>query len=119
MSTRPGRFPPDLAIFLRGPIIMAVIAIALGLLFPLFNLVRHPTPSAWLATFYAAFIGAALGVVLLFCAKLPQYRAGIFFRFGSSRLPPWSQRLYRLAYVFIVASCLILFMLLTNGSRIR
>jgi hypothetical protein len=98
--------------------IMAVIATALGFLFPLFNAVRHPTPSAWLATFYAASTGAAIGVVLLFCGKLPQYRAGIFFRFGSAHLPPRSQRLYRLAYVFIVASCLIFLMLLMSLSRV-
>jgi hypothetical protein len=119
MSTHRGRFPPDMAVLLLPPIILVVMLVALSFLFPFFNAVRHPTPAGWLVALYLATAGATIGTILLFCAKLPQYRSGIFFRFGPSHLPLRSQRLYRLAYRFIVPSCLALLILLMIASRVR
>jgi hypothetical protein len=108
-----------MAVLLFQPIAVIVMMVALGLLFPFFNAVRHPTPTGWLTTLYVATAAAAVGIVLLFCAKLPQYRAGIFLRFGSSHLPLRSQRLYRLAYRVIIPSCVTLLILLAVASRVQ
>jgi hypothetical protein len=88
-----------------------------GSLFPTINLLRHPTGLTWLWTFGIATGAALLGTVLLFVAKLPQYRTGIFLRLGARHLPPREQRLYRVSFWLIVPSVLVLVALLFASHR--
>lgn len=60
-----------------------------------------------------------MGTVLLFFAKLPQYRAGDFLRVGCRHLPPTQQRLYRGAYWLIIPSLVVLLALLSVGGRFQ
>jgi len=108
-----------MAVLLSQPVIVITMVIAISFLFPIFNALRHPTPAGCLTVLYIATGTAAVGIVLLFCAKLPQYKQGVFLRFGASGLPPRSQRLYRLAYRLIVPSCPALLVLLAIASGVR
>jgi hypothetical protein len=58
--------------------------------------------------FYSALASGALGAVLLFLAKLPLYRKGQFLAFGPGALTGHYRKLYRLAYVFLAISVLLL-----------
>ncbi|RYD75035.1 MAG: hypothetical protein EOP84_18925 [Verrucomicrobiaceae bacterium] len=120
MSPRRNHFPRDLHLLIFQPVLMLVMMVALSsILFPLINGIRHPSPSGWLIAFYIATSAALLGTGLLFFAKLPQYRAGSFWRLGFRHLPALHQRLYRLAFLLIVPSCLALLLLLMLGARVR
>ena len=56
----------------------------------------------------------ASGIVLLFFAKLPLYRQGKLWTFGSSGLPEKNRRLYRIAYWFIGAGVFFLVVMLVG-----
>ena len=49
----------------------------------------------------------ALGIILLFFARLPLYRQRRFFDFGPKALSAFHRKLYRLAYLFVVGSVLL------------
>src|SRR6476659_3902647 len=106
-------FPLDLAALLSFPITALAVMLLMQPLFPVIHWLRHPTPVAWLWALGAATVAAIIGTALLFIAKLPQYRAGIFLRVGSQHLPPRHQRLYRAAFWLIVPSILVLVALLS------
>jgi hypothetical protein len=110
-------FPPDLAALLFSPIIMTAVSLLLGSLFPMIHRLRNPTPHAWLWALGIATSTSILGIVLLFVAKLPQYRAGIFLRVGSHHLPPRHQQLYRLSFSLIIPSVIVLSALLWAAHR--
>jgi len=97
---------------------MGGVAVICTFLFPVVAVLRRPTVDAWLNCVYGALLTAAVGTLLLFCAKIPQYRAGVFWRIGCSHFPPRSRQLYRLACLLIVPSCLVLIGLLLVAHRI-
>ena len=68
------------------------------------HLRRHDS----LPVYIVAVLAGAVGVVLLFFARLPQYRRRQFFTFGSRHLDTAHRRLYRLAYFFVVVSGIVL-----------
>ena len=88
--------------------VMLVLAMCTALLGPWLASVRqgNPTPV------YASLVLAAIGVILLFFARLPLYREKKFFTFGSRHLKGIHKKLYRLAYCFIGASIVIMLFLL-------
>ncbi len=112
-------FPLDLAALLFSPIIIAAVALLMGSLFPVISWLRHPTPVSWLWALAIATGTSIVGVVLLFLAKLPQYRAGIFWRVGSQHLPPLQQQLYRASFWLIVPSVIVLLALLSALHRFQ
>lgn len=112
-------FPLDLAALLFSPIIFGAVALLMGSLFPMINWLRHPTPLSWLWALGIATGTSLLGMVLLFLAKLPQYRAGVFLRVGCHHLPPRQQQLYRISFWFIIPSVLILSALLAVAPRFQ
>ncbi len=57
---------------------------------------------------WIALILAIVGLTLLFLAKLPLYRQGEFFTFGSKAMPEKSRRVYRIAYGVIGSSIILL-----------
>jgi len=83
------------------------------------SLIPPLSPGAWFAALSVAATLSLCGTLLLFAAKLPQYRAGIFWRFGSRRLPLFQQKLYRAAYCLIIPGCAALLLLLLLGLRVR
>ena len=101
------------------PLVIAAFAIAFGFLFPIVSAVSHPSASGWFTTFQVATGASIIGALLLFFAKLPQYRAGILWRIGSRHLPPFHQRLYRFAFLLLIPSCLALFILIPLASYVR
>lgn len=72
------------------------------LLFPFYIIVMAYLLTAVVAhpTFFAilGFFLMVVGAVLLFLARLPLYRRGIFWSIGPSQLPKKSQLLWKLAY---------------------
>lgn len=55
-----------------------------------------------------------LGIALLFAAKLPAFRQGIWLSFGAGKLPARSQQLYLAAYVCVALGCV-----LTLGTMVE
>lgn len=104
------RFPLDLSVLLF-PIPFLIVSLLMAPLFAIVNWLRHPTPSAWLWAVGIASCTAVFGTVVLFVAKLPQYRAGIFLRIGSQHLPIREQRLYLISWWLIVPSIFVLLVL--------
>jgi len=58
--------------------------------------------------FYSGLGIGSLGIVLLFFARFPLYRQHKFLTFGPRELPAVHRKLYWLAYLFVVASVLLL-----------
>ena len=119
MTPHRNHFPQDMLALLVQPLVIAAFAIAFGSLLPIIFAVSHPSASGWFTTFYIATGASVFGALLLFFAKLPQYRAGIFWRIGSRHLPPFHQRLYRFAFLLLVPSCLALLILIPLAPRVR
>ena len=65
-----------------------------------------------LTLFWIAVSVAIVGLFLLFTARLPLYRQGKFFTFGSKTLPEKHKIVYRIAYYMIVASMVIMLLLM-------
>ena len=112
------RFPLDLA-YLLSPLPLIVAAVFGSLFFRITWWLVYPTPQAWLGILGFAFTTALTGALLLLWAKLPQYRAGIFFRVGCRQLPPLHQRLYRLAFRLIVPSLIVVSVMLLTAKAFR
>lgn len=108
---------PDLAAIRSFLVIVLAVALLMEAFFPVIPWLRHPTALAWLWALGVATATSLFGLVLLFRAKLPQYRAGHFFRVGSRDLPPRGQRLYRTAFWLIVPSIIVLLALLSAVHR--
>ncbi|MEP6671112.1 MAG: hypothetical protein ABJF10_18270, partial [Chthoniobacter sp.] len=110
-------FPLDLSALLSIPLVVLGISFLMGALFPAISWFRHLTGLPWLWALGIATGTSFLGTLLLFLAKLPQYRAGIFLRVGSHHLPPREQRLYRVSFWLIVPSIVVLFALLPAAAK--
>ena len=119
MNSRWKHFPKDMAALLFQPLGCLTVAVTIGYVFRVVSAIRHPTVSGWLLTFHVATAVSIVGVILLLLAKLPQYRSGVFWRIGFRHLSPFHQRLYRLAFLLIVPSCLALLILIPLASRVR
>lgn len=93
--------PPTAWLLLAVP----CLTIGASLLLPV--LLRLKT--AELSTWYGLGVGTgALGIVLLFFARLPLYRARKWFSLGPGELDRPHRRLYGLAYLLITCSVLLL-----------
>lgn len=79
-------FPPDL--FLLSGLPFLAIALFSSWLFGLRG-------DEWIIAYASAFLVSAVGGTLLFFAKLPLYREGIYFSFGSRSLPDRMRVSYR------------------------
>ena len=107
---RPERhFPRDM-LFLFGLQVIgpAIVLIIVGCFLP----VVLSTRQGDLRLFWIALVLAVTGLLLLFIARLPLYRQGKYFTFGSKALPEGRRRMYRIAYVFIGLSAAIMLLLL-------
>jgi hypothetical protein len=112
-------FPLDLAALLFLPIIALGVMLLMERISPIINWLRHPTAFAWLWALGIVTGTSILGTLLLFLAKLPEYRVGIFFRVGCHHLPPPQQRLYRVSFWLIVPSIIVLLVLLSAAYRFQ
>ena len=97
--------PPDLAcLFGLWVILPGVIILTACLLTALERLKEANAVDL----FYSGLALGCFGIVLLFLARLPLYRQRRFWTFGPSALPNLYRKLYWLAYLFVVASVLLL-----------
>ena len=94
-------FPADL-LFASG-IPIAVVAIAVSSLGSLL-LLRGPE---WIIAFSVSIAIALVGAVLIFRAKIPLYRKGIFWTVGLSDLPESSHSTYRWGIRISIIGCIL------------
>ena len=66
------------------------------------------------ALLYVALSMAGVGIILLFCARLPLYQQHKYFSVGPKSLPLKSRRLYWVAYVFLGLSVAIMLLILVR-----
>jgi hypothetical protein len=97
-------FPADLAALFKFDLVLPLIAIGASCLLSLFGFLK--TENA-IILFYAALGIGALGIFLLFFARLPLYRQHRFWTFGPRELPSLNRKLYWLSYLSVVASVLL------------
>src|SRR5436190_13258669 len=95
------RFPADLRMLFSTEAIMLMVGVVVAFAFSAVGWLSELTPVAWSWWVRSSLAMALLGAAMLFVAKLPQYRAGAFFRFGSRHLPRRHQRLYWVALAVI------------------
>jgi nitric oxide reductase large subunit len=108
-----GYVPRDWLVLLGLQVIIPAIGIiAACFLVALFRARQGDPTLLWVALALAV-----TGVVLLFVARLPLYRQGKFFTFGSQSLPETHRRLYWIAYVFIILSLLVMLAVAAALSR--
>ncbi len=87
---------------------LQVIIPAIGIIAACFLVALFRARQGDLTLLWIALALGVTGVVLLFVARLPLYRQGKFFTFGSEDLPETHRRIYRIAYVFIILSVLLI-----------
>ena len=97
-------FPRD---WLAVIIYMTGIPLLMGILMPTMARAMNTNPTYTMLASYAAGLS---GVILLFLARLPLYRQGRFWTFGSKELDRPHRFFYNVAYVFIVV-CIILILI--------
>jgi hypothetical protein len=101
-------FPPDMVLFGVNFIIL-LIALLCGWFLTLLS--RLKSTGDLTLVWFALALGA-IGVALLFAARLPLYQQRRFFVFGSRQLDEKHRRLYRWAYKFVGVSVGLLILLL-------
>ena|ERR1700693_649741 len=89
-------------------VVLPLTAIITAMILPALSFVRSVH---LIEAFWVTLIVAGIGVGLLFWARLPLYRQGKYFSFGSRALPPSSVPFYRAAYVLLIPSVLFLLLL--------
>jgi hypothetical protein len=97
--------PPDWLAQLSLLLVLPTIAILASILLPALSFLKAADA---LNLFYSGLVIGSLGIVLLFFARFPLYRQHKFFTLGPRELPPFHRKLYWLAYLFVVASVLLL-----------
>jgi len=97
--------PPDWIVLISFLLIIPTITILAAILLPALNFLES---AGALNLFYSGLGIGSLGIVLLFFARFPLYRQHKFLTFGSRELPAFHRELYWLAYLFVVASVLLL-----------
>jgi len=107
--------PADQWITVWGLWIIAIMAIVPTQIFFFF---RALTGMEWIRCYVSALVIAAVGVALIFIAKLPLYRRRMFFTFGSRALPEPRRPFYRWGYRCVAfAIALLLCLLLFRNAR--
>jgi len=100
--------PPDVLALMFLPLIVSVISIlSASLLWPVLR-------GGVLSVFLAAVAAGVVGVALLFFARLPLYRSGLFFSFGPGSLDARHRKLYRRAYGLVAVSVFVMLALLVT-----
>jgi hypothetical protein len=89
-------------------LIIAVIAIIASQALEFFTSLCG-TP--WIWCYGVGLFIAAVGILLIFCAKLPLYRQRRFLTFGSRALPDSSRSFYRWGYRCVLFAVALLFCL--------
>ena len=82
----------------------------------LFFFFRALTGTEWIRCYVSALIIAAIGISLIFTAKLPLYRSRMFFTFGSRALPEPRRPFYRWGYRCVAFAIALLLCLLLFGK---
>jgi hypothetical protein len=94
--------PPDMVALIFSPlIIIAMALLTTSLLWPVLR-------GGVLSLFLAAVAAGVLGVGLLFFARLPLYRRGMFFSFGPRLLDARHRKLYWRAYGLVAVSIFVM-----------
>jgi len=101
------QFPHDFAFIFGSHFSLITVGLLAGLIVPLANSTIKGDPTL----LAVACLGSLIGCVLLFLAKLPLYKKGVFFTMGRSMLPSRSRRLYCAAYFFILPSIALLILI--------
>ena len=97
--------PPELGCFFMLPSQIVILILSSYIVFPLINELK----SGDAVRLYSAGLGCGvIGIVLLFFARLPLYRQRRFWTVGPRELDRFHRKLYKLAYVFVVLSILLL-----------
>src|SRR5437763_194788 len=99
------RLPADMVIQTLLPVFLILVGIVASVVLPILQRIRRA--DSW-AVFGVAVLAGALGVLLLFLARLPLYRQRQFFTFGPRLLGAAHRRLYWLSYCFVGVSVLLL-----------
>ena len=99
----------DIPGLLGSLLITPLIGILAAMILPAVSFARN---GHLVEAFWITLTVAGIGVGLLFWARLPLYRQGKYFSFGSRALPPSSVPFYRAAYVLLIPSVLFLLLLL-------
>jgi len=86
-------------------LIIPAITILATILLPILSLLEA---AGALNLFYSGLGIGSLGIVLLFLARFPLYRKHNLLTIGPRELPAFHRKLYWLAYLFVVASVLLL-----------
>lgn len=105
--------PPDIAFIYGLPFILIPIGLLSAMLLPSLNLARNTGDRTLL---YMAVAIGAIGITLLFFARLPLYRQRRFFTFGSRALDDRHKRLYRWSYR-LIGVCVLLLVALILALR--
>src|SRR5687767_14079788 len=85
--------------------VVAIIAIVASQLLTFFMALTGPS---WIWCYGIALAVAVVGVALIFAAKLPLYREGRFFTFGSKALQQGRCSLYRWGYRCVIFAAALL-----------
>lgn len=93
--------PPEHWVAVWGMVVIAITGIIAVQLVSWFHTL---TPAAWIRCYGAAVLFGAVGVGLLFYAKLPLYRERRFFTFGARALPEERRVFYRWSYRCAIVS---------------
>lgn len=100
--------PPDWRLILSWYVIVLPTAILTAMFMAALGAAAQgDTTLPWIA-----FVIGAVGITMLFFARLPLYRQRRFFSFGPQALPAGHRRLYWIAYGVIGASIAIMTLLL-------
>ena len=90
-------------------LLVAVIALLTSQLLTFFTKL---TGTRWIWCYAIGLVIAAIGVFLIFYAKIPLYRQRRFFAFGSGALPERRRRFYRWGYRCVTFAVALLLCLL-------
>ena len=97
--------PPGQWVLIWGGLMMMIIGLLASELVTFSN---RLTGAAWISCYFSALAVSAVGVSLLFYAKLPLYRQRRFFTFGSRALPEQRRPFYRWGYRCVMVGVAIL-----------
>jgi len=94
-----------------GLLVIAVIAVLVSQVLIFFT---RLSGAPWIWCYVLGLVVAALGIALLFYAKLALYRQRRFFTFGTRALPESGRPFYRWGYRCVAFSVALLFCLLLS-----
>jgi hypothetical protein len=103
--------PADQWIGVWGLLIIAVVGIVTTCVLDFF---MRLTGMPWICCYFIGIGVAAVGVSLIFYAKLPLYRERRFFTFGPGALPEQRRPFYRWGYTCALLGALLLACLLLS-----